>query len=262
MDDDDGWMELDVETAAELAGEAPPATVAVALLDGRELEGPFHRVQAGGPLVEVWEAEVDSSTGRPRMRRVGLVGRVPHTAGPDDLLRSFGPGVWICQVRGARGQILGTQWVATGTRAQRERAALATAQRVENPPTDEAPVWLQKLLERQAVESEGLRRELAELRDAERRRAADDQRRLAAELEELRTELKRSRPAPAADVDPVAAVKRRLQEARELQEILGVTDDAPDPDPDFLEEAGDTLAGLLGKYGKAAGIMDMLGSGE
>lgn len=264
--EDGTWMDLD-DVAPELAEElgTVPLKASIALLDGREVEGPFHRAGPAGPLVEIWEAEVDSSSGRPRARRVGMVNRLPHTAGPEDLLTIHGPGVWVCLVRGARGQVLGQQWIATGTRAQRERVALQAERRAESPHTDESPIWLQQLLQRQKEEGDELRRQVAELREAERKRAEADQRRLEQELAELRAEVKKSRaaPPPPVDADPVGAIKRKLSEAKEIRELLA--EDMPEPEEpekDFLDEANDTMGALMGQYGKIAGLMDKFAEGE
>lgn len=257
---DDEWIELD--DAPDLV-EGPPPKVSVVLLNGAEVVGPFHRAGPTGPLVEVYEAEVDSSTGRGRMRRVGLVGLVPHTAGPDDLLALYGAGVWICQVRNARGQLLGTQWVATGTKAQREKAALVAVRKAEAPPTDEAPVWLQRLMEAQRQEAETLRRQVEALQEAEKRRQEADQKRLADEVATLRAKLERQQAAPSVDTDPIGALKRKLKEADELRAMLHDGQPEPEePESDFLDEANETMGKLMGQYGKVAGLMDKLAEGE
>lgn len=260
MDDSGEYIELD--DVQGLVDDAAPRTVAVVLLEGQEVIGPFHRTGAeGGPLVEVYEAELDQATGRGRLRRLGLVGLLPHTADTADLLERFGAGVWICQVRSARGQLLGTRWVATGTRTQREKAAIvATAKKSEvESGTSEAPVWLQSLLQRMSEDKAQLEAQVAELRTKEERRQADHAARMERELAELRTRLERTTTPTSPDVDPVRVLKRRLEEADEIRHLLA-PEEPEEPEKDFMDEAEETMGGLLGKYMKAKGMLDDLQS--
>lgn len=282
--DSDGWQDLSAELQDFFGGSVQAdAEFAFLLLDGRRFRGPFHRMGARGPYIDVYETEIIARSGGLQGRKGGWVGRVDHDADEEDLLERFGPGVWICRVRRPDGTYHGQKWVGVGTKTQR-RAALEARERERRPGTTEepaAPSWMQELLAQQREEAarrDALQRQEAERRaqqvreDAARRdaelrdlRAQLDQQRIEAErrreaeLSALRDEITRQRSTPAPEApDLVGAYRKKAAELRALQEVAEeISPTPPEPEPDAMDE----FIGLLGsgqKLKQAAGMVEAM----
>ena len=263
------WQDLPEGLLEQVMGGAtpPPAELPIPLFDGRTVSGAYHRQVGGYPLVEVWEGEVDTSTGRARARRLGMVGLVGHDADAADLLEQFGPGVWYCAVRAAGGHVLGQSWVSTGTSRERVRVATQIAKPPPERPerVEEPPAWMQQLLEanerateRQAAMATRLQEQLEE-----HRRQQEEERR--EELREMRALLRRTQeqpptpaPSPSTPADLTTALRARLSEAAELRTLL--TEAVPEAEEEgLLEELIGQAGAVMGKGGDIKTVLDMFG---
>lgn len=248
--------------------------VPVVLLDGAEVSGPFKDCdEQGRPLVEIWEVELTAATGGARPHRLGMVGLVACDSGPADVLAAYGPGVWVCTVRGLGGKIIRQRFLTTGTKAQRQAKAVRSQRQVqrqaESPESaDDSPAWMRQFLAQQAEQSrrqEERREEEAKAAREElarRRREEEEERRQ--ELKDLRAEVRRVRETPptppSRPSELIGGLRDWLQEGDQIRDMLGnlvprSTPDAPPaPSKGFVEE----VAGELGNLLKSAGDLKEL----
>lgn len=247
---------------------APDEPVPVALLDGATVKGPFKDCDAQGyPLVEVWEVELGAG-GHARPQRLGMVGMLPHDAGPGDVLATYGPGIWVCTVRGASGKIIRQRFVATGSKDQRQSKAARRQQPMKPAEVaDGSPPWMQQFLaqqaelaaearKRQEEEARATREELARIRREEEERRREENRAMREEIQRLR----QAPPSPSKPADHVNALREWIGQGEEIKSTLSLlvpqeAAAAPQAQKGFMEE----VAGELGNFLKnAADLKELL----
>lgn len=241
-----------------VAGAAPDAAVTFPLFDGAVVKGPFHKMGARGPLIEVWQVEILRTGQGTRGKMGGYVGTLDHDADVADLLEEFGVGIWLCRVRKAGARFGKEKWVKVGTVQQRRDVAERRRKHTQAAEPDEParPAWIDQVITAQREQMEALQ---GQLKDLQRERDKDRDE----ELSRLRKKLEDRPTTPAAapinSSTIISAVEERMREAESLQALFGrAPDEAPSvEEADFITGMMSDLEKVLDQVEKGGKIMKM-----